>query len=299
MIVDLTRSWIRDARCQGMNSDLFFADHGYNTLETPSARVRAEWDKAKRVCRQCPVVEACARDSLGELEGVWGGLDPAERKRIRRERTENVLAAGEGPEKDEFIAMVAFLRDRLMPWGEVARTIGISVFATQQLYEIHAQRTQAASPEEEEIEHSPVAQLPKSMLHKIIQLRNEGHSLAKIGVMTGVNPRTVRRHLSLHAPHLARLAAMGAWPDALPPEGDGWVRHEGRVLHAYYLGETKGSAWFLMKTRINKEYSIAWFKAADVRITRALPRQIRARTGKASLIYGTRLSSNEAEPAAG
>ena len=40
--------------------------------------------EAKRACLACPVRESCLRDALESDErfGVWGGLDPAERRRV-------------------------------------------------------------------------------------------------------------------------------------------------------------------------------------------------------------------------
>ncbi len=82
-----------------------------------------------------------------------------------------------------------------------------------------------------------------------------------------------------------------AWPDRPPQEGDGWVRYGRTVVRGYYLGETRNGAWFHMKTPLSKEYSMAWFKADDVRLTRKLPRQIQERVGGPSRIYGTPISA--------
>lgn len=42
-------------------------------------------DYAKRVCAVCPVVDECLDDALSRNEqfGVWGGLTPDERRRLR------------------------------------------------------------------------------------------------------------------------------------------------------------------------------------------------------------------------
>lgn len=41
-------------------------------------------DAAKALCRTCPVMHQCRRDTWGEEEGVWGGTDEWERARFRR-----------------------------------------------------------------------------------------------------------------------------------------------------------------------------------------------------------------------
>jgi WhiB family redox-sensing transcriptional regulator len=72
-------TWRDRAACLGENPELFFPDGN-----TGPARLQTE--KAKAVCRRCPVVEACltwAMDS-GQDAGVWGGLSEAERRTLKR-----------------------------------------------------------------------------------------------------------------------------------------------------------------------------------------------------------------------
>jgi WhiB family redox-sensing transcriptional regulator len=64
-----------DRACRKVDPDLFFAD------KTDHARAA----KAKKVCRPCPVVDAC-RDyavSIPGLDGVWGATTPTDRVNIR------------------------------------------------------------------------------------------------------------------------------------------------------------------------------------------------------------------------
>ena len=71
--------WRHDAACGGGAGDiggLFFPEHGYS----------AEY--AKEICGVCPVVRECldfAMASEGDSyrHGVWGGLTPSERQRLR------------------------------------------------------------------------------------------------------------------------------------------------------------------------------------------------------------------------
>jgi WhiB family redox-sensing transcriptional regulator len=46
----------------------------------------AQIQQAKSICNTCPVRPACAQLAIetGEAEGVWGGLDPSERRGVRR-----------------------------------------------------------------------------------------------------------------------------------------------------------------------------------------------------------------------
>jgi WhiB family redox-sensing transcriptional regulator len=71
----LDRSWEDRARCKelGVPTRVFYA-------KRPA--------KARSVCAPCPVVEHCREYALiaPETHGVWGGLTPKERARIRRRR---------------------------------------------------------------------------------------------------------------------------------------------------------------------------------------------------------------------
>jgi WhiB family transcriptional regulator, redox-sensing transcriptional regulator len=41
---------------------------------------------AKRICRNCPCLEACRERSIEERFGIWGGLSEVERRVIRKRR---------------------------------------------------------------------------------------------------------------------------------------------------------------------------------------------------------------------
>lgn len=59
--------------------DLYFVDE-----ETPGFLVLSRY--AKELCSGCPVRNLCAEYALTNHEsfGVWGGMNPADRKAIRR-----------------------------------------------------------------------------------------------------------------------------------------------------------------------------------------------------------------------
>jgi WhiB family redox-sensing transcriptional regulator len=74
-------AWIERARCIGEDPELFFP-------VGTSAPAIEQTVRAKAVCRQCPVIEACLAWALDTCQdaGVWGGLDEEERRVIRRAR---------------------------------------------------------------------------------------------------------------------------------------------------------------------------------------------------------------------
>lgn len=72
----MKQTWRQHAACRGLDPTIF-----YPTIDDES-------DAAKEVCAQCPVREACLEHALGvrEKDGVWGGRNERERRRIIRQR---------------------------------------------------------------------------------------------------------------------------------------------------------------------------------------------------------------------
>lgn len=69
--------WRHRARCATEIAELFIVDQ----RETARQRAARE-DRAKAVCRRCPVARECLRHalSMGEEQGIWGGKTDAERR---------------------------------------------------------------------------------------------------------------------------------------------------------------------------------------------------------------------------
>lgn len=74
-------SWRSRARCQDLDSALFFSPDG----ERGPTRRRRE-RAAKAVCARCPVQAQCAAFAVANHEpyGVWGGLTETEREALWR-----------------------------------------------------------------------------------------------------------------------------------------------------------------------------------------------------------------------
>lgn len=72
-------NWRTHSACREEDPDLFFP-----TGTTGPALVQVA--EAKAVCRRCPVMDACLDWALdnGDLDGVWGGTDEEDRRRIQR-----------------------------------------------------------------------------------------------------------------------------------------------------------------------------------------------------------------------
>jgi WhiB family redox-sensing transcriptional regulator len=80
-------AWMADARCRGMDPDVFHPVHPHGLKGDPTRaveRARALDANILAVCAQCPVIDECRDYALhnGEDIGVWGGLTEMERRRI-------------------------------------------------------------------------------------------------------------------------------------------------------------------------------------------------------------------------
>ncbi len=74
-------AWIENAACRGEDPELFFPVG----TSTPALD---QTERARRVCRSCPVRAECLGWALDTCQdaGIWGGLDEEERRVIRRQR---------------------------------------------------------------------------------------------------------------------------------------------------------------------------------------------------------------------
>lgn len=68
--------WQMFAACRGMDASVFFSPFGERALKR-----REREERARAVCRQCSVQDACAQFALStrQQHGVWGGLSEGER----------------------------------------------------------------------------------------------------------------------------------------------------------------------------------------------------------------------------
>lgn len=71
--------WRHRAKCRGVDPELFFP-------VGTSGPAQLQIGEAKAVCRRCPVVSECLAWALesGQDDGVWGGLDETERRKLKR-----------------------------------------------------------------------------------------------------------------------------------------------------------------------------------------------------------------------
>lgn len=129
MRVDLERRWAAQGICRPEDDDLFFAG---TDGHTPGPSTKAAWNRAKEICAMCPALEACRRDTVGETHGVWGGLDPLERRRKRQRLAHEV----KGWSQDERLIWgkeLHALRKAGAKWQAIQTATGMPTGTAEQL----------------------------------------------------------------------------------------------------------------------------------------------------------------------
>lgn len=71
-----TVNWRSVAACRGMQVALFY----------PESSDDAGYEAARQICESCSVRTDCLAEAVGnrEVDGMWGGATPKERRRLRR-----------------------------------------------------------------------------------------------------------------------------------------------------------------------------------------------------------------------
>lgn len=254
MIVDLRKSWMGSTLpCRSRDPEMFFFNNGQGTLLHPSPKVQQEWNRAKEVCASCPVMRECARDNLGEFEGVWGGLDPAQRIKLRARHAQKVRML-EGETKEEYAKLAYDLRfSRRLPWSEIGRIMGFDSATAHYLCDwwnlylgVHAPAEAMVDlelpPDPEDEEEAPVVEFPS-------RPPKEGDAWIRYG------RRVVWGH------YLGQTA------------DDRWYHFRAKLQH--------------------QDHSTCWFRAEDVKLTRKVTRTVETRVGNGSRIYGTAISRRQ------
>lgn len=83
-------TWMRDGACADIGPlrvHIFFADQARSRDEKLDAF------EAKTMCRGCGQQSVCLEYALeAKMQGIWGGTDEADRRRIRKQRARRAVA---------------------------------------------------------------------------------------------------------------------------------------------------------------------------------------------------------------
>jgi WhiB family redox-sensing transcriptional regulator len=73
-------TWRQRANCRGLPASWWYSP----APVTPESMTNLR--KARRLCLSCEVRAECLDDGMDERYGIWGGLSPKQRIRIKRGR---------------------------------------------------------------------------------------------------------------------------------------------------------------------------------------------------------------------
>lgn len=93
--LDLSIAVLDGARCVAEHTPLtVFYPPAQTPGRVPPGGRPDPYAQARAVCARCPVREACADlgDRISDDQGMWGGLDPDQRRARRRARQEATRA---------------------------------------------------------------------------------------------------------------------------------------------------------------------------------------------------------------
>lgn len=81
-VVAESEAWRKDAVCASVDPEIWFPERGSNGAD------------AKMICATCPVRVECLHDAIsnGMTDGIWGGMNPAERRAVSSGRASSELA---------------------------------------------------------------------------------------------------------------------------------------------------------------------------------------------------------------
>ena len=175
-MIDIYRRWIPRAACSGHPTSLFFPE-----VSVPGGREapkKQDWAKAKRICNRCPVQAQCRRDHLGERYGVWGGLDPEQRRDLLTKRSANV----ENLPREDKIWLARFIgrmRAKNAPPTDIQRLLALNARAIDHLEKWWAKEQNPTS-----VVYLPGTAPRKAGMKVTEEERRKVLNLARLGVMT-------------------------------------------------------------------------------------------------------------------
>jgi WhiB family redox-sensing transcriptional regulator len=78
--------WMARGSCLGMDPNVFHPIHVERSGRELSAAYKLAVEKARLVCKNCPVRIQCRDHAMTyrEKEGIWGGLSSEERRKLWR-----------------------------------------------------------------------------------------------------------------------------------------------------------------------------------------------------------------------
>lgn len=281
-VPDLERRWYPRAACAGEPMETFFSPDVAPGKDGVAPSTLRAWEERKEICRNCPVLDECRRDTAGEIFGIWGGLDPIERRSLRRLRSVTVRQMAV-PEARRLAAFAKKLdASGHFPITEIQRVMGLNRPAVDFLVE-WKEKVQADPKRIRDDQ----GRLTAGAYRQILALRRQGVVQREIAERLGVPLNAVQNYLRQAAPKLARRGALAVFPEGPPLRGDAWIRHDNRCMAAWYEAQSHDGQWYRMRVRFGFGNVVIWLRQDDVKMTRTVePVFVTRHRPERSHVYG-------------
>jgi hypothetical protein len=132
VLYDPYRRWAPRGICRWEEDRHLFFSAGGQPSRKPSETTQELWNQAKEICAMCPVLKQCARDTLGEEYGVFGGLDEHQRYLIRRRLYQAIWRWPE-ERRMAWARELWMLRQHGLTYGQILSRTGIPAGAAETL----------------------------------------------------------------------------------------------------------------------------------------------------------------------
>ncbi|MFF6988332.1 WhiB family transcriptional regulator [Streptomyces sp. NPDC010273] len=159
MLYDPHRRWAPRGICRWEDRKLFFADGGQPNRR-PGEAVQRRWDQAKDICKMCPVLKECRRDSLGEEFGVYGGLDEFQRWHIRK-ALPGVVKSWPESKRLAWGREIHGLRQIGLHWSAIQYRTGMPQSAATDLLNLWEERIEAAKASKSKVTDLELPEMPE------------------------------------------------------------------------------------------------------------------------------------------
>lgn len=212
--------------CKDADQDPIFSGPNSHWVK-PSPKRQAIWDSwIDYHCKHCPVLELCARDTLGEEHGIWGGMTQFERHLARR-RLETAAKKWPAEKRDFFGKEVSDFRRQGWEYSRITHRTGLTKrLATelQQEWEAKAEQRRLEREQEER--------------RRALEASREAEK-----ALGGLVVRPL--------------------PDK-PGQRDLWVRYRGQIFDATYRAHSEDDRF--IRADIRHLQAMPWIPARDCRI---------------------------------
>lgn len=192
-------TWMDDALCKGMDSELFFEPDRDEFPDRVSWQMatQAKLKEARALCKGCPVINQCLRANLATPFGVFGGMSTLQRRTLARKHglsvSDDTLRKENAPMGPERIKVIVDLRHKGHSIVDIASLTGINRFTVSRILNDPANGGPGKKRKTTKHGYRFQKSWNDPKYARIREMLAEGHTAKHIGRETGFCWRIVQR----------------------------------------------------------------------------------------------------------